>query len=269
MRRRWRCAMYERGRLQRDVLGACSLTRHLLARDPLHADQPTSTLDSDRGAPLVNKVIVASCSVIAIALLVGGSCSIRHASDSYTCETTADCTAGRSCSDGYCLVVSGAPADATGDRPRPDAPVSIPDASQCPSQCTSCDVMKHECIIDCAVNPTGCVAQVVCPAGWHCNIACTPASSCRMGVNCLGSLSCNVDCAGAQSCRNVACGPGRCDVTCSGNQSCSGVSCGQSCACDVDCGNQASCSNVSCNPLVCDTFDGGCSSQSFGCDTCP
>jgi hypothetical protein len=219
------------------------------------------------------KIIVAWLCLVAFALALAGSCSIKHPSEQYECDTNADCVElgdNRVCSGGLCVVPGGTMSDAATDGGRVDA---LPDASlMCPSQCTQCNTEKKECVIDCNAQPTKCdsnAGQVVCPAGWNCNIKCNTGSSCRNGVNCLNSQSCNVECTGNFSCRNVACGPGPCQVNCAGNQSCSGVSCGQSCACDVKCTpGVSSCFNVICKSAFCD-IGLGCSSEPNGCDTCP
>lgn len=214
------------------------------------------------------KVVVAWLCLVALALVVGGSCSIKHASEQYECETTADCVElgdGRVCSDGLCVVPGGMKDAALGDASR-DAPIDAP--TVCPSQCTSCNLSKRECVIDCSANTMACMNQVKCPTGYSCIIKCNTPSSCRMGIDCLTSTGCAVECSGSFSCRNVACGAGPCEVTCSGNNSCSGISCGQSCACDVKCTQNASCFNVICGKPLCDT-GAGCSSEPATCDTCP
>jgi len=224
----------------------------------------------------MTKVVVAWLAIVALALVAAGSCSIKHSSEQFECDTNADCVdldGNRVCSDGLCVVPGGGPMkDAAVDGMRTD---TLPDASLiCPDQCTSCNIEKKECTVDCAGDPdtTTCMGQVKCPAGWSCNVKCNTASSCRAGVDCLGSTSCKIECSGFGSCRSVACGPGPCDITCSGSQSCGGtaggVACGTSCACDVKCAAGANCFNVTCTKPQCDTGL-GCSSQPTGCDTCP
>lgn len=204
----------------------------------------------------------------ALAIALAASCSIEHRSDAFACEKQSDCSGGRVCSEGFCVLTNVPPSD--GPRPEQDGdiepPPDAPIPSECPPQCTSCNKESRECTIDCG--STDCTAQVVCPAGWSCDIQCNRQNSCRNGVNCLDAKSCTLDCSGDGACRNVACGPGRCNVTCSGNASCRSVSCSQSCACDVECGQNASCETVICSSFACETFD-GCTSQTIGCDICP
>jgi hypothetical protein len=163
---------------------------------------------------------------------------------------------------GFCIVPGAidAPKGGGSDAPHADAP------GTCPAGCTSCNVAQKTCVIDCQQG--GCDNQVVCPTGYHCDIACDTANSCRSGVNCVGGASCTIQCTGDQSCRNIACGPGRCDVTCSGPSSCRGVQCNNSCACDVLCTGLQSCTNtIACTAPACDVGL-GCSSAPTGCHSC-
>ena len=216
------------------------------------------------------KVVVAWLCLVALALVIAGSCSIKHPSEQYECQENADCAElgdGRVCSEGLCVVPGGGMMDAAIDGPKTDG--LPPDAPQvCPSMCTSCNFEKKECTMDCNQNANLCANQMTCPTGWTCNIKCNTPSSCRMGINCMTATACNVECSGSFSCRNVVCGPGACDVKCTGSNACSGISCGQSCACDVACGVGASCFNVICTKPVCDTGL-GCSSTPPTCNTCP
>ncbi len=218
------------------------------------------------------KIVVIWITLIGLAIATASSCSVKHPSEQYACETQADCEAlgeGRVCSDGLCVVPGGGKLDAgvVIDAAKRDA--AMPDASVCPAGCTSCDHQRMECVVDCSMSPNGCSTQIVCPVGWACTIKCNVANSCRNGVNCLMSTACNVECSGNSSCRNVACGTGPCKVGCTGTNSCRGISCGASCACDVTCPQAALCDNVICTSLQCDTFDGGCTSSRTGCETCP
>jgi hypothetical protein len=218
------------------------------------------------------KLLVAWLTLIALALVIAGSCSIKHASDQFECETNADCANledNRVCSEGLCVVPGGTKKDAGVDGKTGDA---IPDSAQCPAGCTQCSPEKKECTIDCSQNPTLCASTtttaVKCPTGWSCIIKCNMSSSCRNGIDCLTATGCQIECSGSFACRNVSCGAGPCDVSCTGSSSCSGVSCGTSCACDVECGPNANCFNVICSKPMCDTGI-GCTSQANGCNTCP
>ncbi len=215
-----------------------------------------------------SKLVVAWLCLVALALITTGSCSIKHASGQYECDTTADCADlgdNRVCADGLC-VVPGGTKDAAVDAPKPKD--AAPDAAVCPAQCTSCNLEKKECTVDCNANPALCTGQMTCPAGYSCNIKCDTPSSCRNGIDCRLGTACTIECSGSFACRNIACGPGICNVSCAGNNSCSGISCGMSCACDVKCGATSSCFNVICNKAFCDTGL-GCSSEPQGCNTCP
>jgi len=225
---------------------------------------------------IVNKLALAWLSTLAIA----ASCSVTHRSGEYTCDTTTDCTGGRVCSDGYCVVVGGgidAPGPGKDGGPLPDAPKpDAPPPPQCPDECTSCNLPAKECRIQCGANSTqACngMTPVVCPAGWNCDIECNRTNDCRFGVDCTDAASCTIECRGGGACRGVNCGDGKCDVQCTGFNSCSSmVNCNNSCECDVACtgsgtqtcgGDQGQA--VSCGSIACDDpSDGGCTSQPDG-----
>ena len=82
------------------------------------------------------KVVVAWLFLIVLALALAGSCSIKHSSEQYECETNAECAGfddDRVCAEGLC-VVPGGPGpnkDASTDGRPADA------SNACPSQCTS------------------------------------------------------------------------------------------------------------------------------------
>jgi hypothetical protein len=197
--------------------------------------------------------------VIGIALLLA-ACSINHKSDAYACEKNTDCDQGRVCSDGFC-VVSGTQIDAPrGDAPRGDA------NNQCPAQCSACIVSQHSCTINCMSG--NCTNQVVCPAGWKCDIMCNADGACKNGINCMLGASCNIECTNKESCQNVQCGAGPCAVNCSGSSTCRNVSCGTSCACDVLCGGANSCSQgILCSSVACRSGL-GCTSVPALCHSC-
>ncbi len=199
-------------------------------------------------------------------------CSIAHRSQEFACMTTADCTGGRTCDDGFCVDGSGGPpSDArTIDASHIiDAPRQV-DAATCPGICTSCDLSSGTCDIDCSQS-SSCTGStpVECPPGFACTIECSTFDACR-SLSCVGAASCTIECSGQNSCHAVECGSGACQVTCDGPESCHGVACGESCACDVQCGATASCSSVICSMELCSDGQGGCSSSEFPeCDTCP
>lgn len=216
------------------------------------------------------KLVVAWLSVLCLAAITAGSCSIDHKSGDYECTKQSDCSGGRTCTGGYCVLPGG-----TIDAPKPptDGPVVDIDApidgsmNGCPAQCTTCNTGTHTCRIDCAV--TSCNGQVVCPAGWNCDVACSTASTCRNGVVCPQTGACTITCSGQNACKDLECGNGRCNVTCSGQGSCRGdTNCNQSCGCDVACKTGSSCENVSCTAFQCDTGL-GCSTTGLpGCNSC-
>lgn len=225
------------------------------------------------------KLVALWLAVLAITAAAAGSCSVNHRSGDFACQTSAECSTGRTCVAGFCVETSDAgTVDAA---PIVDASIpSVPDALECPAQCTSCDLNQRACTIDCAVNPDECTRQVACPAGWSCDVQCSEPSSCRRGVECGDSTSCNVSCTGRQSCQDITCGAGDCQIVCSGRTSCSGVTCTTG-ACKLDCSGIDSCSrvfggsgtsNFDCNgPGACASVSCGmglCGASCSGTDSC-
>jgi hypothetical protein len=209
------------------------------------------------------KVVIAAAVIaasIAIAV-VSTSCSINHRSDQYACKSSSECTDGRVCDNGYCIVAGSI------DAPRPaDAPKPNNDANNCPAPCTTCNIAQKTCTIDCQT--ANCTNAVTCPAGYKCDIQCNTDNSCRNGVNCQMAASCNIDCTGKQSCQNVLCGAGKCDVGCIGAASCRGVACNNSCACDVVCtGSQSCAEGIQCSSFGCRSGS-GCTSVPTLCHSC-
>ena len=197
---------------------------------------------------------LAVASIAATAVAVAG-CSVSHRSGDFTCERQTDCSNGRSCVDGFCVL----PEDAGLDGARVDAAV-------CPSVCTSCALDQKLCTIDCALNG-GCKQLVTCPLGFACNVLCSEDNACSSGLNCTGGTSCKVTCSGTQSCRNLSCGLGPCNVSCTGNASCGEIACGNSCSCDVSCSASALCRNLTCKQ-GCAASSRSCTSLPLGCNTC-
>ena len=207
--------------------------------------------------------------VLAIVMASAGSCSINHRSGDLVCEAQSDCDAiDRTCVDGYCIEVAGPGRDAGIDMLRDagrdmDVP---PDLIDCPTQCTTCGANKT-CNIDCSID--SCNAELVCPEGWNCKIACNAPNACRDGIDCSNAASCTVNCTAAGSCEGLVCGPGPCTVTCSANQACRNMDCSDSCACDITCNNGASCAENAC-PVGCTVPGlptGDCTSAAI-CNSC-
>ena len=204
-------------------------------------------------------------SALVFLMVIFTACSVHHASDSFACTSSTECSSDRTCSEGFCVVKGTVGIDAPVGHP--DAPGA--DASNsCPAGCTSCNVGQKTCTIDCTL--TSCANLVTCPAGYHCDIQCKGDGACRNGVNCTAAASCNVQCPGTNSCRAVQCGPGPCDVNCTGLGSCRGVACGTSCACDVTCTGSQSCLNPPpvCTSTACFGSQGGCTSVPLVCHSC-
>ena len=203
-----------------------------------------------------------SAALLAVVVAFAAGCSIDHRSDTYACTTSADCSDGRRCDNGYCIVTGSL------DAPRADAKKPTGDASNCPPGCTTCNLAQKTCTIDCQL--TSCTNEVTCPPGYKCEIECNVDNACRNGVDCTAAASCSVDCTGKGSCEGVECGPGPCDVGCSGPSSCRGVACNNSCACDVLCTGSQSCQEgIQCSSFACRSTNGrGCTSVPALCHSC-
>ena len=197
-------------------------------------------------------------------LAITGSCSIDHRSDEFACVSQSQCTGGRQCIGGYCIVPGATDAGRSDGQHGTGSDGSN---TGCPSACSSCNVEQKTCTIDCSV--TSCTGSVVCPIGYACDVKCDTDNSCRNGVSCVGATSCTVECSGNQSCRTVECGDGPCDVTCSGQQSCKGVSCETSCSCQVLCTGLQSCpdGSVQCTSIGC-ISGSGCTATPPFCHSC-
>ena len=211
--------------------------------------------------------VLAWVALVAIAMIASVDCSITHESDGFACTTTANCSKfpGRVCMNGFCVEPGGPGSDAGVTDGKGS---NHPDASNCPANCTSCDLGSKTCFIDC--DKTSCTNMVTCPPGFNCDIQCSTSGSCRNGVNCTQGQSCIVTCSGDSACRGVTCGSGPCDVECSGPSSCKTINCESSCRCDVNCFPGSLCEFVTCTQFQCrDQINGGCNSTLTGCDTCP
>lgn len=217
------------------------------------------------------RLVLVWLGALGLAFITSSSCSIDHRSGDYQCTAQADCSDGRECVGGYCIVPGGAIDAPRGDGPHVDARIDAPppiDASECPPQCTTCNPGSHECKIDCA--QTNCVnTTLVCPTGWNCDIDCSTPNSCRNGVNCTNAASCDITCSGQGACRQIVSGAGPLTMECTGQGSCRGINCDASCACDVACTDAADCSILTCSSPICGVFGGGCTSERTGCDSCP
>lgn len=178
--------------------------------------------------------------LIAFALL--SACSINERSGDYSCAVQTDCSSGRVCTDGLCIV-GGTGSNGMG----------------CPTGCTTCNVAAKTCAIDGG-------NTVTCPTGWDCAVTCSRQGSCSK-VDCDGAKSCTLTCSGTESCKDVRCRSGQCKVTCSGQNSCDAVDCQSSCACDVTCAQNACNQNPLCPAPACATAT-GCSSMPASCGGC-
>jgi hypothetical protein len=198
------------------------------------------------------------------AALTLAACSVDRRSERFVCAEPADCEAGRTCVDGWCVV------DDVSFDAAPGAPDAPADALVCPPACTRCD--GDVCVIEC-IDPNGCAARVVCPPGMPCRVRCSGAGACPGGVDCASATACQIQCSTEGTCRGaLLCGDGPCDISCSGSGSCiAGLNCESSCSCAVTCTGANSCmpSAALCPAPSC-TSGAGCSTEPAAtCDTCP
>ncbi len=203
------------------------------------------------------------------------ACGIESRSGDYQCQGPADCSDGRRCVDGWCVV--GGPPDAgaadasppavVADAAPPDPDAAADAAPICPAACSRCE--DGVCFIDC-LDDLSCIERVTCPAGLACAVECRGLRSCQSGVSCGAAAACEVSCSGRQSCfGGVACGQAACAVECGARDSCAlGIDCEDSCACETDCSGPSSCDVEPECPTGCsDGFD--CFSDERDCDVCP
>lgn len=154
----------------------------------------------------------ALAALVAVALAVW-ACTVDTKTDKLACKTSADCSGGRTCQAGYCVL--GGPIDAANIDAKPI------DAAVCPPACASCDFATGTCNITGA----GSGSAIVCPATWSCVITCTDAAACG----------------------DITCGPRACNVSCTGSGACAAVACGTSCKCDVTCNpSLGACGTMTC-----------------------
>ena len=110
-------------------------------------------------------------------------------------------------------------------------------AGACPPGCPgACE--DGVCHVACAA-PGGCSdAEIVCPPGWPCAVACSGLAACaRLRLQC-GDAGCELACTGLGSCQDAAllCGAGPCDAVCSPvDAGPLAIECGDACACDRTC----------------------------------
>jgi hypothetical protein len=127
-------------------------------------------------------VVTPRLAVIVVAI---AACTVDRASDKLKCSLPADCTGGRTCVDGYC-VVGGA---------KLDAPTNM-----------ACDDAAKTCTI----TGTG-GANVTCPAGYTCTVECTATSGCN-NIDCTGAKACTIHCDAVNGCHDISCGATPCTI---------------------------------------------------------
>lgn len=209
---------------------------------------------------------------LVLAVLLAG-CQIDARSDDYRCGGPEDCTDGRMCIEGWCVLGADPDAGIDGN--------GGGDAGECPAVCTEC--VNGTCIVRCEAT-LSCSSQIMCPPGMPCQVICSGDRSCTGGVSCGDATSCDITCSFLRACGGlITCGAGPCTVACTGDRSCNGafdvggvvagIDCTQSCACDVTCSGPMSCSEAELCPLypetTCARPGNGCTSTPATCNTCP
>lgn len=181
---------------------------------------------------------------LALVVVVSASCFVDRASDRFECTDPSQCEAGRTCSEGFCIVDEG---------------------TKCPASCNAgCIPGQRECSVVCnAVTECG---QIECPDGWECDIVCDGPGACG-DIRCEGDANCYLTCITSSSCGAITCGNGVCDVGCNEANACGPIDCTDACACDVDC------SLGDCGAQSCPSSEGiecisGDACDSTGCDRC-
>ena len=134
--------------------------------------------------------------LVGLAIAAAG-CLVSRRSPDLECSATTDCTGGRTCNGGYCVL------------------------DGCPAGCTSCDTAAKTCAITCTA--AGACSNVTCPTGYSCDIAGATGAAC--GAITCSTGRCTITCAGANACGAIDCASAcACDVTCVGS-GCGAESC--------------------------------------------
>lgn len=149
-------------------------------------------------------------------VLLLAACQIDRKSDELRCDVPTDCTGGRTCMGGWCVLDPSLVPDAEppGDGTQSDADLvdaAPPDAGTCPAPCTECSAGR--CVVRCDT-AGACPGPITCPANLACEVICSGDGSCGGLIDCDATCACDVTCTGAGSCAAGAdCrGPMQCDT---------------------------------------------------------
>jgi hypothetical protein len=190
--------------------------------------------------------VIGRAASIAVLLAAVAGCSFQRRSSEYACDVPADCGAGRTCENGWCVEIGGPVIDADPSAPDadPNAPDgATPDAFVCPLGCTTCE--GEICVITCNTSDVGApcnAAPIVCPAGVACKVECLAGSSCASGVDCSQSSNCRIECTGTSACDGpLTCGEGPCHIECDDGTCTGGIDCREACQCQTFCAGGSSC----------------------------
>jgi hypothetical protein len=158
-----------------------------------------------------------------LAVLVVTACFIDRPSQSFECATSTDCSDGRVCRSGYCVV------------------------PMCPSDCTSCDEGQRTCLVECTSGDN--CGSVSCPTGWDCTISCIGDGACN-DIDCDNGAKCNITCTGDNACDDIDCRD-----ACSCDLQCIGTAC-NSWSCPIQ--GQTRCTSDGTVDSPCDSAPAGC-----------
>jgi hypothetical protein len=184
----------------------------------------------------------------ALAAAAVASCFVGRKSSDFECADSSECTDGRTCDRGYCVVPT------------------------CPEECNAgCDLIAKTCQIACTLS--GACGSFSCPTGFACTIQCSAPNACGRIACEAGVTSCKITCSTSNACGDIDCEAGvDCDVGCSTNNACGEIDCGAACKCNVKC-LAGACDGMTCpsagSAACANASTGECSSAMAGCATCP
>ena len=178
-------------------------------------------------------------------------CNFDERSGTFACATQMDCSDGRVCEMGWCVV---------SESQVPDADLPL-DAAMPDNRCVACEsgaCSDHcagaQCAYECAVD------------GCQCSFSCTEASMTCNGT-CNSETICNIDCGKGRQCHATCKSGSICDVDCTGVKDCKRVSCEGNAQCILNCTDTA---GMNCMFERCDGVELSCANDIKVCNRdCP
>lgn len=203
--------------------------------------------------------------ILSLGLLAG--CSFDNRSNAFACETQSECTDGRVCEMGWCVVPGAGLHDA--NLALPDANLALPDATPdamppdaTPPECLACTggtctedcAIVGDCSYDCAVDSC------------DCSFSCT-ADATKCNGECKANTTCSVDCGGAKQCHPKCKSGAICDFDCTGVSDCKRAKCEGTAECLLNCTDTT---GMNCKWDVCDGVETSCPNNIIACGRdCP